>query len=314
MDNPPYLKAAPIATSSSGDWQEISLTFNSGPSSSIVVNFDAFYVNGEVLRIDDVSLTEQPDVLAHPVLQAAAAGDGQVSLSWTGPCPCDHAIWRMEANAVSNFTELLATVPQGTTNFVDYKVTNGHSYSYQIAAIDGQDQYSFSNRVYASPSPSSDLHLVQFFTFIDGPSHVRNNFDGYVGLQFTTGDTPLTITQLGRWTPFGTIGDHDVALFDQYGNLLESVNVPAPTGDYRDFQQFRYEYLGYSVLLLPHTSYILGSRERAGGDIWLDWDNVVNPTGVATIDQAADQPLGGNWSLFGGTNNSFGPVDFIANP
>jgi hypothetical protein len=133
-------------------------------------------------------------------------------------------------------------------------------------------------------------------------------------MQFTTGDRSLTVTQLGRWTPFGTHQDHTVSLFDQNGNLLGSVNVPAPTGDYTQFQQIRYEYLGYPVFLTTHTSYILASRETAGGDFWMNWDNVVTPTDLATIEQATHRPLGGTWSLDGGTNNGFGPVDFIASP
>ena len=44
------------------------------------------------------------------------------------------------------------------------------------------------------------------------PGAVRNNYSGYMGMQFTVGSTPLKITALGRMYLSGNFGSHSVKL------------------------------------------------------------------------------------------------------
>src|SRR5262245_56958919 len=85
---------------------------------------------------------------------------------------------------------------------------------------------------------------------ISGTSQPLSNFT--YGYTFTVGSSPISVTQLGIWTPTnGLMLDHEVGLWDNSGNLLTSVTVPtfatsAPSG-------FSYEPVPSAVLLNPNT-------------------------------------------------------------
>src|SRR5262249_51790992 len=82
FDGPPYLKAVPITTGT-GAWRQIELTFNSGPNTAVSVNFDARFFAGEILKVDDVSVTEEPDTPPLNPSLSGTVGDRRVDLNWT---------------------------------------------------------------------------------------------------------------------------------------------------------------------------------------------------------------------------------------
>jgi len=142
------LKAVPITTGS-GAWQEIAFTFNSGPYSEVSINFDVRFFSGEILKADDVSVTEEPEAPPlHPSLSGSTS-DGRVDLSWTDyPGASSYGIWR--ADTALEFPRLFARV--SGTSFTDMDVTSGREYSYQVAVEDGTEVWIFSyNRLLFTP-------------------------------------------------------------------------------------------------------------------------------------------------------------------
>jgi hypothetical protein len=153
FDGPPYLKAVPITTGS-GDWQELAFTFNSGPYSEVSVNFDVRFFSDEILKVDDVSVTQEPQAPpAHPSL-SGSSGDGRVDLSWSDyPGATSYGIWR--ADTAVEFPRLIARVngQPPPTIFNDRDVINGREYSYQVAVEDGTEVWIFSyERLLFTPS------------------------------------------------------------------------------------------------------------------------------------------------------------------
>jgi|GEM_PF-2653741 len=144
FDGPPYLKAVPIMTGT-GEWREIVFTFNSGPNTAVSVNFDARFFSDELLKVDDVSVTEEPEAPPlHPSL-SGVAGDRRVDLQWTPyPGTSEYAIWR--ADTELEFPRLTVRVSCATPpcHFTDDDVINGREYSYQVAVEDGSEVWIFS--------------------------------------------------------------------------------------------------------------------------------------------------------------------------
>ena len=53
-------------------------------------------------------------------------------------------------------------------------------------------------------------------------SVIRNNFTGWVGMQFTVGQYPITVVSLGRLVAPGSTGTHVVKLVD----VAEEMDIP----------------------------------------------------------------------------------------
>lgn len=138
---------------------------------------------------------------------------------------------------------------------------------------------------------------------------LRNNFSGFVGMQFTLGSTALTVNSLGRIYVPGNSGTHLVKLV-RAGDGVDvpgaSVSVIVSSGT---SGQFTYAQLASAVTLQPNTAYLLVSQEVAGGDQWYDY-GPVSITGVASI----NSPVywnGAGWYPLGIANNGYVPLSFL---
>lgn len=107
------------------------------------------------------------------------------------------------------------------------------------------------------------------------PGTTRNNFNGYVGLRFKTGPTPLTVTSLGRWRLAGNAQPHVVKLVHA-GTGADVTNAAVVIdGSQGPANQMSYASLNTPVVLGANTEYYLVSREFLNGDLWLECNTTI---------------------------------------
>jgi hypothetical protein len=135
----------------------------------------------------------------------------------------------------------------------------------------------------------------------------------WMGMRFTVGGTPLSINALGRMVAPGNSRTHQLKLVrasdgkDVPGSTV-SVSLAGATAG-----QFKYASLPKTVTLPSNTAYYLVSSETQGGDSWYSSSTSVTTTGVATCFGGVFWD-GSNWTVQGGTNNTFVPVSFTYGP
>jgi Bacterial Ig domain/IPT/TIG domain/Bacterial TSP3 repeat len=139
---------------------------------------------------------------------------------------------------------------------------------------------------------------------------LRNNLTAFVGMKFTTGAAPVTVTSLGRIYVNGNTGTHTVKIVNagtgaDVAGASVSVNTAAGTAS----NGFKYVALAAPVTLSANTAYYLASQETSGGDQWYDSNTVLTTTAAAAVNNAVQRPST-TWVAAGGANNSFVPVDF----
>jgi hypothetical protein len=156
-------------------------------------------------------------------------------------------------------------------------------------------------------------HLVQSVQL--GSLRDPADFTGYVGMQFTTGNKPVRVTELGRWVASGNNQYHTLGLINasSYAWVTGSavtLNLAGKTAG-----AFAYASLAAPVTLAANTSYFLVSSETYGGDVWYDWNTTVTPTPLArSFDKLVYWYSGGGWTISAASNLSFGPLDLIDPP
>jgi hypothetical protein len=139
-------------------------------------------------------------------------------------------------------------------------------------------------------------------------NQLRNDFGGWVGMQFTVGASPLNATSLGRICVSGNSSIHIVKLVSApaWTNVpggSVSVNMSGCTPG-----QFQYANLTNPLTLQAGASYYLASQESAGGDRWFDW-GVVFATTVAIVNNPVYSYDGSSWISPILPNMSYGPLN-----
>jgi len=160
-----------------------------------------------------------------------------------------------------------------------------------------------SANAFASGTPSNLVDSVS----LTAPK--RNDFPGYVGMQFTTGSTGVTVSELGRWVIAGNSNGHQLELIDaSTGSVVAATTLNTaglPAG-------FAYASLPLPVTLSANHSYYLVSLETSGGDYWYDNSETVTPTTlVISIDHGMYSYNNSTWYPGGLANNAYVPVDLI---
>jgi hypothetical protein len=140
------------------------------------------------------------------------------------------------------------------------------------------------------------------------PSAMRNNFSGWLGMQFTVGPKPITVTALGRQYVAGNTASHSVRL------VRASDGLEVPGGSIVFFLSgtpgaFSYGRLLNPVTLDANTSYYLLSNERTGGDSWYDYTQV-NSTDAGNV-LSGTYWDGRAWYSIGVSNSSYVPLNFL---
>jgi photosystem II stability/assembly factor-like uncharacterized protein len=135
---------------------------------------------------------------------------------------------------------------------------------------------------------------------------------GAQGMQFTTGPSPVRVTQLGRWVIKGNSHSHLIELvMASTGAVVASttVNTAGATPG-----TFAYAALATPYTLAANTTYYLVSNESNGGDQWYDSNATVTPSNLV---KSIDGPVywtGTSWSAWASPNHSYDPVDLIDPP
>src|SRR5204863_9809427 len=143
---------------------------------------------------------------------------------------------------------------------------------------------------------------------LNGPP-LRNDFTGFVGMQFTVGASALNVSALGRIFITGNSGTHMVKLVqastgtDVPGGSVSVSMVGGVAG------QFRYVSLGSSVTLQANTPYYLVSQEASGGDQWYD-AGAVSSTAAGAVNSSIYSVNGVSWNPAFAANTSYVPANF----
>jgi hypothetical protein len=140
---------------------------------------------------------------------------------------------------------------------------------------------------------------------------VRDDFDGWLGLKFTVGPNPITVTALGRFSLSGNAGTHTVKLVDAAGgasvpNGSVSISLAGTI-----VGQFQYGNLAAPIILSARTSYFLNlAANHRKGDDWAVETTAVTTTDAASCDGAILNNSAGFQSLRPPSGTTFVPVDF----
>lgn len=136
----------------------------------------------------------------------------------------------------------------------------------------------------------------------------RSDFDGCLGVKFTVGGSPITVSSLGRWKRTGNSQTHTVKIL-QTSTVLASVVVDLSTGSVGSFV-----YGSITPLVLSaSTTYFIVSSETNGGDTWYDIASAVfTETGVAaSISACFQSDCLGTPDEAGTSGQMYGFVNFL---
>ena len=146
---------------------------------------------------------------------------------------------------------------------INYSVSAGTTYYVRVCHATG---VSGSFRLNVA-TPSAWTPLV---SRVPSVGSQRNNHDGYVGMQFTVGSSPISVKELGRWIFSGNSQSHALKLFNGVGTGTALAQVTLNTSG-QWTEQFAYAALSPVVALAANTTYTLMSTEVSGGDYWWDY-------------------------------------------
>ncbi len=209
-----------------------------------------------------------------------------------------------EVNGGDKFYDVATTVSTTTAAAVQSGVFGfgaGAWYNYGTAG----HSYGPLNLVYETGS-TNDLKFITGLVL----GTIRNDFNGWIGMRFTVGSHPLSVTSLGRMISSGNTGTHSLKIVlastgqDVAGTTV-SVNTTAGTSG-----KFLYGALTSPVTLAAGTTYYLVSRETSGGDTWHDINTAITTGTDGTGGPGVFGFGAGAWYIYGATNRSYGPVDF----
>lgn len=138
---------------------------------------------------------------------------------------------------------------------------------------------------------------------------LQNNSNSWLGMQFTVGTNPVSVTALGRMSSLANSQTHVLKLVrasdgqDVAGSEVMVDMAGSQLGT------FRYATLPFAVVLDPETAYYLVGAEQEGGDLWRSsamevWAEPV-VSGILPVSKPLDE---GEWLINDLPGHSFGPV------
>ncbi len=149
-----------------------------------------------------------------------------------------------------------------------------------------------------------------------------------MGFKFTVGPADIYVYEVGRWCASGNNGTHRMAIYRDDGS---GTDLLSPGGNtlgvdlkgatpgrfhYRTVWGGRYSSFAESARIAPlrlqsNTTYYLVSYEANGGDQFYNEATTVAPVAGITILGAARTTDGITFTLAGGPNTSYGPVNMV---
>jgi hypothetical protein len=208
-----------------------------------------------------------------------------------GPCSRSDAL-----AAATSYPAITLTVNVAAN--APASVTNSAAVSGGGETNTGNDTVDDPTTIVAPPPPGTPF-LTGFA--LNGPA-LRSNYGNFVGMKFTVGGTPLTVSSLGRICITGNSGTHTVKLVTaSNGANVAGGSVSVPMAGCTA-GQFKYVGLPAAVILAANTAYYVVSLEVNGGDQWYD-SGTVSSTTAATVNNSV-YFNGTSWLLFNGANTS----------
>jgi uncharacterized repeat protein (TIGR01451 family) len=236
------------------------------------------------------------DTVPAGLTATAMSGTGWTCTQPAGPCTRSDVL-----NAGMSYPVITLTV--NVANNAPSSVTN-------TATVAGGGEVNTSNDTandLTNINPMGVLTLLTGYALNSPP--LRNNFGGFVGMQFTVGTNALNVNSLGRLFITGNSGTHTIKLVQAATGADvpgASVSVSMSGGV---SGQFKYVSLGSPVTLQANTAYYLVSQEASGGDQWYD-TGTVSSTNAAAVNSSIYSFNSANWNTYNTTNTSYVPVNF----
>lgn len=257
-----------------------------------------------------------PAVAINAPLPAATVSGAAVSLSATATASSGLTISTVQFKLDSTNLVLGTSGAQNTytATFDSTKFTNGN-HTLTAVAVDSATASTTSSAVTINisntvtpppPTPGAPTRLLTSFA----TASPNNLFSGWVGMQFTVGNNPISVTSLGRMYVPGNNGTHALKLVrasDQTEVPGGTVQVAVATGTP---EMITYAALASPVLLPANTSYYLVSQETMGGDYWRGLAGVSGAT-VAVINGPVYWDGSSGYNVLGFPGSSFVPVNLL---
>jgi hypothetical protein len=236
------------------------------------------------------------DTLPAGLTATAISGTGWSCTQPAGPCTRSDAL-----NAGASYPAITLTVNVAAN--APSSVTN-------TATVAGGGEVNTGNDTANDLTNINPMGVLTFLTgyALNSPP-LRNDFGGYVGMQFTVGSSALNVSALGRIFITGNSGTHTVKLVQaSTGTDLPGASVSVSmTGGVSG--QFKYVSLGSPVTLQANTTYYLVSQEAKGGDQWYD-TGTVSSTNAAAVNTSIYSFNSVNWNSYNTANTSYVPANF----
>jgi hypothetical protein len=233
-----------------------------------------------------------------------------VSLAWDAPTFTNNVVkYKIYSGFASQsyYTNVTVLAPI-TTITINNLETNKVYYFAATAVSDEGLESEFSNEVFWGKI-DFPLCVTSFVTSLN-LGKLRNDFSGFVGMKFEVGDNPIQITKLGRYKVPGNKLIHVVKIVNATTGLDVPNGVLSIDMNQGTDGQFIYKDLIVPVVLEPHKIYYLVSQETKNLDFWYDIDTSVMYKNVAGVN-CGIYFMNNNWLVYGSTNQSYGPLDFI---
>ena len=286
------IQTTTVAAETTGVWSPDGATYSlSGSANHAYVPVDFLYTVG----------VTQPVITQQPQSQTASVG-GAATFSVTATGGSLSYQWKSEAPGASSFAPITGATGSSYTTSGVTMTQSGTQFMCVVTNTAGSTSSTAATMTVTASLPSTNY--VTSTTL----GALRNNFSGWLGMAVTIGNTPVSVTQLGRMVAPGNTGVHALKIVTSAGKdivgSLTSVNTSGAASG-----AFTYSKLNSPVTLEANTTYYIISQETTGGDQWYDLNSIQTSTVAAEIT--------GVWSTDGATYNVYGsgdqayvPVDF----
>ena len=164
----------------------------------------------------------------------AAAGNAQVSLSWTAPSSnggsaiTNYKIYR----STSSGTETLLTTVGNVVSYTDGTVTNGQIYYYKVSAVNSVGESPQSNEASATPSaPPPTTTAVITVQAVDSSGTVLHQYTLLktpAGVTLTTGFTPVGFTVNTNTDYLVKVSNYSTHIFQHWQDQPSNTNQVRP--------------------------------------------------------------------------------------
>jgi len=291
-------------------------------SSVGIVNSSAYQYNGVYYQASDGSSSYGP---ANFLFGTASSGGQPPTVSIT--LPANGAVVSnsitLSANAAAaagatiasvqfrlnaaNLGSAITTLPYSMS--LDTTALANGLYTLSAFAIDSTGSSATSAPIQFTVSNTQSTSGTPFLTGGPASTSLRNDYTGFVGMQFTVGSGPLTVSALGRWVVAGSSQTHVVKLVAANGGDLIGGFVALNVSGAQT-SQYAYTPLASPVTLSANTTYYLMTQEFAGGDKWYNYGPVTASAANGFINSAAYQ-YNGTYYLTNTSATAYGPANFL---